>query len=563
LSTFVNIREAARDRRARTRASAGADSSSRLVAPQHWDEGRIPFSVRIGVTGHRDLADPGRAEADVNECLRATRDAFAAPETEVKFTVLSALAEGADRLVVHRAFGVFGDAATLQAVLPLDPEDYRTDFPSFDSKREFDILLAKARVRHPTPGTADRDEAYERAGRYIVDQSDVVIALWNGYRKGGRGGTSQIIEYAGKYGVPVVVIPTARLGERDRGAGPRRKSPRRQLERIAHRTAYARVAELNHGSTRDRPLERMLDGEWKRLAEVAPGSLLAWHEIAAWFVPRLVRADALAIRYQKWYHRLDRAMYALAALAVAVVATQSQAGWSKKVLLAEVGCMLALVGIYAIARTLRLHERWIGYRSLAENFRSALFIALASAPAEGVGLVRVVDLPWFQRAFSEAWSHRPAWPTLTDDRDLRRFLISAWAKDQACYHRKTVKRFARQRGVITVVVFVVFGVTLAAGLLHAFDWVSGDSVEKTLVVLAIVLPAVGAALTGIRDTRQYRLHEVRSTRAANRLERLAQAQGDAESVTARRLAEQIQTVIRAEAFDWSGVIEFQDIDLVT
>jgi len=269
------------------------------------------------------------------------------------------------------------------------------------------------------------------------------------------------------------------------------------------------------------------------------------------------------VRYQKWYQRLDGTMYALAALAVAVVAAQSQAGWSSKVLLAEVGCMLALVGIYAIARKLRLHERWIGYRSLAENLRSALFITLASAAAEGARLMRVVDQPWFQRAFSEGWSHRPAWLSLTDDRDLRQFLIHAWAEDQACYHRRTVERFARQRLVLTVTVFAVFGVTLVAGLLHAFHAVSGESAEKMLVVLAIVLPAVGAALTGVRDQRQYRLHEARSTRAADRLERLAQAQRQVESGTAPRLAEQIQTVIRADALDWSEVIELQDIDLVT
>ena len=533
------------------------------MTSHQWDEGRIPFSVRVGITGHRDLADPGPAEADVNDCLRAIRDAFAAPATEVTFTVLSALAEGADRLVVHRAFDVFGDAAALHAVLPLGPEDYRTDFASSDSEREFDALLEKAADHHEIQGTDDRDEAYERAGRYIVDQSDVLIALWNGDHGGGRGGTGQVVEYAEEHHVPLLVIPTARLSERDRGAGPRPKSLRRQLERIAHGPPFARVAQLNEGSIRDPPLAPMVEDEWKRLAQAAQGSSLAWHEEAAWFVPRLVRADALAVRYQKWYQRLDGTMYALAALAVAVVAAQSQAGWSSKVLLAEVGCMLALVGIYAIARKLRLHERWIGYRSLAENLRSALFITLASAAAEGARLMRVVDQPWFQRAFSEGWSHRPAWLSLTDDRDLRQFLIHAWAEDQACYHRRTVERFARQRLVLTVTVFAVFGVTLVAGLLHAFHAVSGESAEKMLVVLAIVLPAVGAALTGVRDQRQYRLHEARSTRAADRLERLAQAQRQVESGTAPRLAEQIQTVIRADALDWSEVIELQDIDLVT
>jgi hypothetical protein len=551
------------DRAPETPASARVGGYSRPVTSERWDEGRIRFNVGVGVTGHRDLSDPGRAEADVDHCLRAIRDAFAAPETNVTFTVISALAEGADRLVVYRAFDVFGEAATLHAVLPLAPDEYRSDFASYDSKREFDVLLDKAADRHPTRGSDDRDEAYERAGRHIVDHSDVVIALWNGDRGGGRGGTGQIVEYAEEHHVPVFVIPSARLSERDRAPVPRPKSWRRQLGRIADRPPFTRVAQLNKGSISHPPLGPMAEEMWSRLEEAAQGSSVPWQEVAAWFVPRLVRADALAVKYEKWYHRMDTAVYALAALAVAVVAVQSQAGWSNKVLLAEVGCMLALVSIYGIARTLGLHERWIGYRSLAENVRSALFIALASALAEGAGLVRVVDQPWFQRAFSEVWSERPASPAITNDRELQQFLIKGWAEDQARYHRKTVKRLARQRRVLTITLLTLFGLTLVAGLLHVFDALSGDSAEKTLVVLAIVLPAAGAALTGIRDQRQYRLHEVRSTRAADRLERLAQAHSQDETETAPRLAEQINTVIRAEALDWSGVIEFQDIDLVT
>src|SRR5207247_829768 len=63
--------------------------------------GRIPFRIRIGVTGHRTEVGAEAARA-VREQVRAVvsllDDARATP---VRVAVVSALAEGADRLVVR------------------------------------------------------------------------------------------------------------------------------------------------------------------------------------------------------------------------------------------------------------------------------------------------------------------------------------------------------------------------------------------------------------------------------------------------------------------------------
>ncbi len=53
----------------------------------------------------------------------------------------------------------------------------------------------------------DRDEqrnrAYEAVGRFVVRNSDIVIAIWNGELAAGRGGTQEVVEYAANVGVPV------------------------------------------------------------------------------------------------------------------------------------------------------------------------------------------------------------------------------------------------------------------------------------------------------------------------------------------------------------------------
>ena len=63
--------------------------------------GRIPFRIRIGVTGHRNLkSSPALAEvpAQVRRLLPVSAT------TPVRFGAVSALAEGADRLVVEQVF---------------------------------------------------------------------------------------------------------------------------------------------------------------------------------------------------------------------------------------------------------------------------------------------------------------------------------------------------------------------------------------------------------------------------------------------------------------------------
>ena len=64
-------------------------------------DGRIPFTFRIGVTGHRDLADPEALRAPIGEARPAKTTVPVFPGAGLTPVVVSALAEGADRLVAH------------------------------------------------------------------------------------------------------------------------------------------------------------------------------------------------------------------------------------------------------------------------------------------------------------------------------------------------------------------------------------------------------------------------------------------------------------------------------
>jgi hypothetical protein len=536
------------------------------------EEGRIRFRVRIGVTGHRDPAGLSEVRRSVRDRLDEIRVAFPPTGvTGVRFAVLSSLAEGGDRLVVKEAFAALADADVgLHVVLPMGAEDYIEDFLTPDSRREFVELLNTAAVTTQLPPIADRDEAYERAGQYVVDNSDVVLALWDGRTARGRGGTAAIVSYARRSGVPVLVVPVARTTTPDQSPAEPRGVPAVAVARDRTLEAYRRIDEFNRRSIREPDLAAAVIRERTRLhfAEHDDPTRERCDTIAAWSLSRLARADALALKYQKLYYRMASALYLLAALAVTVVAAQSQAHWSPKLALVEVAFMLAVLAIYGYTRHTGIRDRWLGYRSLAEALRAALFIAVANPQIEDMrtsldGAVAVRG-QWFQRAFSATWEARPTIaPAAGDPTALREFLIEGWLEHQVSYHRNLLARLRRGRIRLTRAVFALFIVTILAGLLHAFEVLPEQGWSSVLLFLALALPGFGAALTGIRDLRQYRIHEHRSERTASRLERLRSRVETTDSPSpTQKLAAQVQSAIEAEATDWSSVVEFQDLEVV-
>ena len=165
--------------------------------------------VRVGVTGHRDLADPARVAAEVDRIL----DVLAGP-TDVPLRVVSSLAEGADRLVAHRVLARPG--ASLEVPLPLDAADYATDFATAESVQEFNDLLLRADRVDVIPASTlsdpvhARTDAYARAGSAVVAASDVLLALWDGLPARGHGGTAEVVLEAVAAGRRVEVVTVER-----------------------------------------------------------------------------------------------------------------------------------------------------------------------------------------------------------------------------------------------------------------------------------------------------------------------------------------------------------------
>jgi hypothetical protein len=155
--------------------------------------------MNVAVTGHRDIDehDPVLIEAVANQLahLRSPGGTL---------TLLSCLAEGADRLVARVALSRFGVA--LVAVLPMGVEQYEEDFGNEQSCREFRRLLRRAHEVVRIPGSVetggDRGGQYARAGAYLLVHAETLLALWDGRPPRGVGGTAMIVDWARKGRVP-------------------------------------------------------------------------------------------------------------------------------------------------------------------------------------------------------------------------------------------------------------------------------------------------------------------------------------------------------------------------
>jgi hypothetical protein len=534
--------------------------------------GRIPFRLRVGVSGHRALDNEDALRERVRDVLERIRERVSrSADVSVELTVVSALAEGADRLVAEEVLDVI-PRATLEAPLPLPVDDYVRDFKTEDSRRQFDRLRRRASLVIEGPPAKTRDEAYERVGHFVVDGCDVLVALWDGDAPHGRGGTAHIVERARQHGTPLYWINTRRDYEITEEHTERIAAP---LIAEAHRYNAAAIDGFDH----------VLAGEMRRMLPKnrAEREDLRLDEHAEWILPFFVRADQLALRQQRRYFLGTWALVLAAALAVASVAALAAfptafSGSEVVPVVVEAVLLLVVIGVYVGGTRLEVHTRWIWYRFLAERFRSAFFLALAGLAQRTEGGFDVADpgdeaQDWARRAFREVWSLRPT------DRlperatpELRQFLGQAWLgshdrageSGQIGYHLSRSRRFARLHHRFSRTIQLLLGLTLAAALTHI---AVGEGPDHALtwshvsLFCSLSLPALGAAIAGIAADREYHRHAARYARMARDLARIrSQLEGAKHAVDLRTLTDHAEQTMLEENRDWFGVLRFHGFE---
>ncbi len=555
----------------------------------------VPYRIRIGVTGHRKLDNPEAIRATVSKALAALVESLvssqsqqkikkirAAGTTPISYRLLTALAEGADRLVALEVLEI--PEACLEAVLPLTVEDYLEDFSTEESKQEFGRLLERSRrpmrlrvrnVREERRDQADqaelRREGYEKAGQYIVDHCDILIAVWDGTPPRGRGGTAEIVDYALAHSRRVIRVwgdafeVLNRESSRDLDISALEGTDRFNCLEIPPERRDAETKKLYH------------DLFAKETAAVIPQTTR--DIVDRRLLPYYAQASIVTKENQRRYYRAGRNIYTLSAAAVGCAAL---AVLFEKI--AVVGFSVELVLLIVMLLTVRqterkrTHQAWIENRYLAERIRCGIFMAICNVEPLPIKVPAYMGHSqttndWTVRVFDEIWEWQPRLDGCSSAvcGALNSYIREAWIRDQAHYNRNKQAREAKMRRRLEWASAIVLPTTIAAAALHLvlklWNPSPGDSLSvqlahfwshQSLAFVALLFPAIAASLAGMEAHREHLRLEKRSANMGEQLEKLDDQMKSA--TTPSRFEELLQEldgeVMLRETQDWLMLMRF-------
>ena len=429
---------------AKGRREAGVDQAEQRG---HVGPPRPRMAFRVGVVGHRPdrldeaIADPLELQRVIrailetikNQTLTAWRDYRANySDDEPLLTAISALAEGTDRLFAEAALEV---GFALACVLPFPSDEYAKDFAeNSDSLLQYRELLARASSSFELDGMRDDDvDAYGTCGRVVLNQSDLLVVVWDGQRRHRGGGTEDTLEYAVSRGVPVAWIDAhaphhwqlidERSGmpraPKNKAARPDGSKPSADIRGQVRQILKLPEVPQGHGrhdraSTRDPQVglndfyaERQprwsiavfwavflqivaFDRNRKvsyQVAEFKTAVAPQWPSDRSTTIGRLIDdlqsfhawADQLAVLCANRYRSTYVVAYVLAAAAVGLalvpLATDMSPRAESICLVLELVTISTILVIVKIGDQMRWHQRWLDYRLTAELIRHLRLVA--------------------------------------------------------------------------------------------------------------------------------------------------------------------------------------------
>ena len=190
--------------------------------------------LRIGVSGHQQLGDQATL-AFVAHHFRELLVSYVQQQRDV--VLFSALAMGADQLFVRTALEI---GIPVEIIIPC--ADYEAIFPLGTARQEYQRLLGSCQTIHRLSAQTCSDDAYLAAGRWLVEQCDLLVLAWNGLPPKGRGGTGDVASYAWFVKRPFVHLDTRKhvvksYGESASLAAAPALSPKREFV-VTHHVVY-------------------------------------------------------------------------------------------------------------------------------------------------------------------------------------------------------------------------------------------------------------------------------------------------------------------------------------
>jgi len=591
---------------------------------------RVPFVLNVGVTGHRSDALAGDGLAALRDrlmaALRLITDAamkahagqpgwFLPDAPRLQF--VSPLADGADQIAAECALEL---GYELHAVLPFNRSEYRNELEGDGSRQRFDALLSRSECVLELPGDPqDTMGAYVMTGRATVAHCNILIAVWDGLKPRGRGGTGEVVELAIARGTPVVHVPTdpKRPGRLlwaafdpvvdTLGDDPMAERPLDE----AHVSLVLRAALLPPPDPQEQRFFETFAAEAKRrLRGRIEYSLLLAAAGVSRFDPRSFRAansaaaiaedwrqfragcgwadqrsspldllqdafswaDQLATHFAHTYRSGHIFNFVLGGIAVCLGLSAFMAPHAKlDFAIAEFVIALAVVVNTMIGKRNEWHRRWLDYRQLAERLRpmrSLKLLGLAAPDPPGTS-TNPVPRRWIDWYASGIWRAMgcPAGSMSTERAAALAIAVAEHEiAPQVAYnerHAREIETLDRRLELIGALLFVatlLACVATVVGLLVAPDLVHRFSDWTTLVSAGF--PALGTAVFGIRFQADFGGSAHRSRATANALRQIHDELKKGVTLTrASDLVEQGARRMLSDLDEWRLVNQQRDLSV--
>jgi hypothetical protein len=157
----------------------------------------LPSTVAIGFTGHRNLPEEAKSRACILKFLQDFKS-----KTDKTVYGVSSAAAGGDLLFAESCIQL---GLPIRILLPAPKEQFREDFDDATWTRAESIMQRAMSVEVIGSGET-KEERYYECGAETVQQSQMLLALWDGKPSQGLGGTEEIFTYAKNQERPVVWI---------------------------------------------------------------------------------------------------------------------------------------------------------------------------------------------------------------------------------------------------------------------------------------------------------------------------------------------------------------------
>jgi hypothetical protein len=350
----------------------------------------------VAFRGQRDLANPAGAARALREQLQN----FAA--NGKRALAICALLGPSDFLFAREALAL---GLPLVVMLPETAEEMKNSL-SETVRSEFGQILEKAAKVQVSPQEPDDPNALS-LGQKLVDEADVLLAMWEGAENGARDGTAEAMAYASHRGRPVIVLRVGAESVEVRQIKPENE--------IAHPQIAVEVLQ-------------------KELGPLPPAPEIP-EELTAYFQACDEEASRTAPQVRRHYLNIVLAN-ATASVAGSVDGSFPQTPTTGAILnIIRFGCVLMGLGIFLALRRRQSQNKWLDLRLRAELCRSAIATWLSPRGVHPLTPEEVPELRGLIQAIRYFRAvHRPATPISLEqfkaDYGTRRLL------DQLSYFRK-------------------------------------------------------------------------------------------------------------------------------